>query len=86
MAQDLVLQAMGSSEGSSLPISLAGVDRAGAGSRLTPWRKRWRLPRRNQVTSIRIKESMKVLGLQLIHGDYLARSVRGIPCAPPVDR
>lgn len=26
---------------------------------------------------------MKVLGLQLIHGDFLARSVRGIPCAPP---
>ncbi len=27
---------------------------------------------------------MKILGLQLIFGDFLARSVRGISCAPPV--
>lgn len=27
--------------------------------------------------------SMQNLGFQLIHGDYLSRSVRGIPCAPP---
>ncbi len=26
---------------------------------------------------------MKIFGLQLIFGDFLARSVRGIPCAPP---
>ncbi|CAI8831452.1 hypothetical protein SAMN05444506_10662 [Pseudomonas syringae] len=26
---------------------------------------------------------MKHFGLQLIFGDFLARSVRGIPCAPP---
>lgn len=29
---------------------------------------------------------MKVLGLQLIFGDFLARSVRGIPCAPPAEK
>ncbi|CAG8863765.1 hypothetical protein PS627_00703 [Pseudomonas fluorescens] len=29
---------------------------------------------------------MKCLGFKLIYGDYLARSVRGIPCAPPVFR
>jgi hypothetical protein len=28
---------------------------------------------------------MKILGLQLIFGDFLARSVRGIPCAPPAE-
>ncbi len=27
---------------------------------------------------------MKVFGFQLIYGDFLARSVRGISCAPPV--
>ena len=27
---------------------------------------------------------MKLLGFQLIFGDFLARSVRGISCAPPV--
>ncbi|KVV09292.1 hypothetical protein AP060_00755 [Pseudomonas sp. TAD18] len=27
---------------------------------------------------------MKTLGFQLIYGDFLARSVRGISCAPPV--
>ncbi len=26
---------------------------------------------------------MKLLGFQLIYGDFLARSVRGISCAPP---
>jgi len=26
---------------------------------------------------------MKRFGLQLIYGDFLARSVRGISCAPP---
>ncbi|AZE49248.1 hypothetical protein J2Y88_000738 [Pseudomonas chlororaphis] len=26
---------------------------------------------------------MKILGFQLIYGDFLARSVRGISCAPP---
>jgi hypothetical protein len=29
---------------------------------------------------------MKILGLQLIFGDFLARSVRGIPCAPPAGK
>ena len=29
---------------------------------------------------------MKSLGFKLIYGDFLARSVRGIPCAPPVLR
>ncbi|MBU3057972.1 hypothetical protein [Pseudomonas indica] len=29
---------------------------------------------------------MKILGFQLIMGDYLARSVRGISCAPPLTR
>lgn len=29
---------------------------------------------------------MKILGLQLIFGDFLARSVRGIPCAPPAEK
>jgi hypothetical protein len=28
---------------------------------------------------------MKILGFQLIYGDFLARSVRGISCAPPAD-
>jgi hypothetical protein len=27
---------------------------------------------------------MKSFGFQLIYGDFLARSVRGISCAPPV--
>lgn len=27
---------------------------------------------------------MKILGFQLLIGDYLARSVRGRPCAPPM--
>lgn len=27
---------------------------------------------------------MKTLGFPLIYGDFLARSVRGISCAPPV--
>ncbi len=27
---------------------------------------------------------MKLLGCQLILGDFLARSVRGISCAPPL--
>jgi len=26
---------------------------------------------------------MKIFGFQLIYGDFLARSVRGISCAPP---
>jgi hypothetical protein len=26
---------------------------------------------------------MKILGLQLLIGDFLARSVRGLSCAPP---
>ncbi|KPA91982.1 hypothetical protein PF66_01565 [Pseudomonas asplenii] len=26
---------------------------------------------------------MKILGFKLIYGDFLARSVRGISCAPP---
>lgn len=26
---------------------------------------------------------MKILGLKLLIGDFLARSVRGVPCAPP---
>jgi hypothetical protein len=29
---------------------------------------------------------MKILGLQLIFGDFLARSVRGIACAPPAGK
>jgi hypothetical protein len=29
---------------------------------------------------------MKSFGLQLIFGDFLARSVRGIPCAPPAEK
>ena len=29
---------------------------------------------------------MKTLGLQLIFGDFLARSVRGVPCAPPAEK
>jgi hypothetical protein len=28
---------------------------------------------------------MKIFGFQLIYGDFLARSVRGISCAPPTD-
>ncbi len=28
---------------------------------------------------------MKILGFQLIYGDFLARSVRGISCAPPAN-
>jgi len=28
---------------------------------------------------------MKILGFQLIYGDFLARSVRGISCAPPTN-
>jgi hypothetical protein len=28
---------------------------------------------------------MKRFGLQLIFGDFLARSVRGISCAPPAE-
>lgn len=27
---------------------------------------------------------MKILGLKLLIGDFLARSVRGVPCAPPL--
>ncbi len=29
---------------------------------------------------------MKTLGLQLIFGDFLARSVRGVSCAPPAEK
>ncbi len=27
---------------------------------------------------------MKILGSPLLYGDYLARTVRGVPCAPPL--
>jgi hypothetical protein len=27
---------------------------------------------------------MTTIGFQLVIGDHLARSVRGVPCAPPV--
>lgn len=60
-------------------------------SRRAPLIALWRLARvvdsarksedRDRKTTLR--NVMKELGLQLLHGDFLARSVRGIPCAPP---